>query len=110
MHYIQQEKQERSNIMQTPKELNNSAVEQYQMGEMDKALKSFRQAFTVMPKNPSIALNLLQTIAMKAREKGVPQNARSVIQSCIHTVEEGTLNEEQRERYQKVKLFLEQAL
>jgi len=110
MRYIQQERKERSSIKQTPKELNNNAVAQYQRGDLDNALKSFRQAFTVMPKNSSIALNLLQTIAMNTRSKGLPENAKQVIQSCISTVEAGTLNEEQKERYLKVRQFLEQAI
>ena len=110
MRYIQQERKERSSIKQTPKELNNNAVAQYQRGDLDNALQSFRQAFTVMPKNSSIALNLLQTIAMNSRDNGLPENAKQVIQSCISSVEAGTLNEEQKERYLKVRQFLEQAI
>lgn len=107
LHYVQKEKVERSAIKQTPKELNNSAVNYYQRGDLDEALAVFRQAFTVMPKNASIALNLLQSIAMIAKERGIPENARQVITFCIKTLENSQLTEEQEERYHKVRSFLD---
>lgn len=109
LKYVQKEKQQRINIKQNPRELNNEAVEFYQRGNLEQALKAFRQAFTVMPKNSSIALNLLQTIAIRAKEKSLPKSATKVIFNCIKTIEDGELNEEQRTRYEKVKSFLEGA-
>jgi DNA-binding response OmpR family regulator len=110
MHYVKQEKQEKTDIKLSPKELNNAAVNQYQLGDIDNALQTFRHAFTVMPKNASIALNLLQAIAMKIREKGLPENSRSVVKSCILTIENSQLNEEQEERYHKVRSYLDEVL
>lgn len=110
LHYVQKEKVERSVIKQTPKELNNSAVSFYQDGEIDQALSVFRQAFTVMPKNPAIALNLLQSIAIIAKERDIPENSKAAIKSCIATIENSALNEEQEERYNKVRGFLEQSM
>lgn len=110
LHYVQKEKVERSVIKQTPKELNNSAVSFYQDGEIDQALTVFRQAFTVMPKNPAIALNLLQSIAIIAKERDIPENSKAAIKSCIATIENSALNEEQEERYNKVRGFLEQSM
>jgi DNA-binding response OmpR family regulator len=110
MHYVKQEKQEKTDIKLSPKELNNAAVNQYQLGDIDTALQTFRHAFTIMPKNASIALNLLQAIAMKTREKGLPENSRSVVKSCILTIENSELNEEQEERYHKVRSYLDEVL
>lgn len=110
LHYVQKEKVERSAIKQTPKELNNEAVTHYQHGDLDKALVVFRQAFTVMPKNPSISLNLLQSIAMIAKERDIPDNAKQVIQLCIKTLENCNLTDEQEERYHKVRGFLDQSI
>lgn len=110
LHYVQKEKVERAAIKQTPKELNNEAVNHYQQGDLDKALTVFRQAFTVMPKNPSISLNLLQSIAMVAKEKEVPENTRQIVQLCIRTLENGDLDDEQMERYHKVRSVIDQSL
>ncbi|UAA37450.1 response regulator [Paraneptunicella aestuarii] len=107
LKYVKKEKQQRIDIKDSPRDLNNHAVEFYERGDLESALKSFRQAFTVMPKNPSIALNLLQTMAMRAREKGLPKGAKEVINSCIKTIEEGQLNEEQQLRYEKIRGFLD---
>ncbi|MCC2615237.1 response regulator [Aestuariibacter halophilus] len=108
LHYVQKEKVERSAIKQTPRELNNAAVGYYEHGDLDKALKTFRQAYTVMPKNPAIALNLLQSIATMAKEQEMPDNARQTIHNCIHTLENSPLTEEQVERYHKVRNYIEQ--
>jgi DNA-binding NarL/FixJ family response regulator len=110
LHYVQKEKVERSVIKQTPKELNNTAVNYYQDGDIDQALMVFRQAYTVMPKNPSIALNLLQSIAIVAKERDIPENSQAAIKACIATIENSSLTEEQEERYNKVRGFLEQSM
>jgi CheY-like chemotaxis protein len=110
LRYIKQEKKEKTAIRQTPKELNNSAVDYYQKGELDSAMRSFRQAFTLMPKNASIALNLLQAIVMKAKEQGISEHANTVVKRCINTIENGQLNEEQEQRYLRVKSFLQEVI
>lgn len=106
LHYVRQEKQERSNIKQTPKELNNSAVAYYKRGDLDDALRVFRQAFTVMPKNVSIALNLLQAIAMNKSSDHKDNGTVKLIDSCIRIVENADLDDEQLERYHKVREML----
>ncbi|WJG10821.1 tetratricopeptide repeat-containing response regulator [Aliiglaciecola sp. LCG003] len=108
LHYVQQEKQERIAIKQTPKELNNSAVTYYKRGDLDDALRVFRQAFTVMPKNVSIALNLLQAIAMNENADNSSSANLKLIDNCIRVVENSQLNDEQLERYHKVRELLQQ--
>jgi len=61
----------------------------------------------VMPKNVSIALNLLQVIAAKSAELGATKVAPQLVKKCIATVENGQLNEEQQERYHKVRAALD---
>ena len=107
MQYLQQERQERQEIKATPKELNNQAVGHYQRGDLEQALGIFRKAFTVMPKNPSIALNLLQAIAMKGRSDNKPEHVSTLIKSCIKTIEDSSLSEDQEERYHRVRGFLD---
>jgi DNA-binding response OmpR family regulator len=104
--YIQQERAEKDAIRTSPKELNSSAVSQYKKGDLDAALETFRQAFTIMPKNPSIALNLLQAAALSIREKGQTPYEKDMIFNCMLTIENGKLNAEQDQRYQRVKEIL----
>ncbi|WP_416305116.1 response regulator [Neptunicella sp. SCSIO 80796] len=110
MRYIRQEKQERQAIRHSPKELNNTAVEYYQKGDLQNAMKVFRQAYRIMPKNPAIALNLLQAIAMKFKEQELSDNAKSVMNRCVYTIENSQLTDEQEERYQKVMRFFEETV
>ena len=87
--------------------MNNSAVEFYQKGNIEKALEIFGHAFTIMPKNAAIALNLLQAIATKTSEAGPSESTKPVLKKCIKTIENSTLNEEQEERYHKVRNALD---
>lgn len=107
MHYVEQEKVEKTAIQSSPKALNNAAVTHYQKGDLDEALMVFKQAFTIMPKNPSIALNLLQATAVEIRDAGMSVGAAKTINNCIRTIENGTLSTEQEQRYHKVKSYLQ---
>lgn len=106
LHYIQQEREEKDKIRHSPKSLTSSAVNQYQQGNLDAALETFRQAFTIMPKNASIALNLLQAAAISIRDKGLTKYDKEMVRHCMITIENGTLNTEQDQRYHKVKEVL----
>lgn len=110
LHYVKKEKQEKNDIRLTPKELNNNAVALYDQGHFSASFKVFSQAFTIMPKNPSIALNLLQTIAIKAKQGGLTDKSKPMVLSCIKTIENANLNEEQEDRYHKVRNFLKEAV
>jgi CheY-like chemotaxis protein len=107
LHYIDQEKEEKSSIKFSSKDLNNTAVGYFQKGDIDNAMDIFTQAFTIMPKNASIALNLMQAISSKATKLGVPLVSDSVLKKCIKTIENSTLNEEQQERYHKIRTNLD---
>lgn len=108
LHYIHQEKQEKTVIKQSSKELNNAAVEFYQKGEIENAMEVFCHAFTIMPKNASIALNLLQAIATKIKDVGPSGSTKQIMQKCIKTIENRVLSEEQEERYHKVRSVLDE--
>lgn len=110
LHYVKQEKQERSTIKQTPRELNNSAVAYYKRGDLEDAFRVFRQAFTVMPRNVSIALNLLQSIAINENTNKEDITNQKLIDNCIRVIENGELSNEQFERYHKVRELLQEAI
>jgi CheY-like chemotaxis protein len=107
--YIRQEKHEKSTIKQSSKELNNAAVDSYKQGDMKSALQVFSHAFTLMPKNPSIALNLLQAITARSHEIGHTDTDTSTgtINRCIRIVENSSLNDEQEARYHKIRTMLD---
>lgn len=106
LEYLQQEKKQKEEILMTPKELNNKAVKHYQRGDTNNAMDVFGKAFTLMPKNTSIALNLLQTIAMIAQNGNLAKSEKELMTKCIYVVENGQLTPEQKERYLKVKSYL----
>jgi CheY-like chemotaxis protein len=107
LHYINQEKEEKSAIKFSSKDLNNTAVGHFQKADIDMAMEIFTQAFTIMPKNASIALNLMQAISTKAAKLGVTIVSDSVLKKCIKTIENSTLNKTQQERYHKIRTTLD---
>ena len=107
LHYIHQEKEEKSTIKHSSKDLNNTAVDFYQKGDIEKAIEVFTQAFTIMPKNTSIALNLMQTISSKATKFGISSVSTALLKKCIKTIENSMLTETQQERYHKIRTSLD---
>lgn len=107
IRFVQRERSEKSDIRLHPKALNNQAVTQYQRGDITAALTTLRQAFRVMPKNPAIAINLLQ--ALLASKKTQPTNMAmysDVITSCQNVIENNALTDEQKKRYARIKALL----
>ena len=110
LQYVKNEKREKAEIKQTPKQLNNAAVSLYERGDFSASLLAFRQAFTIMPKNPAIALNLLQNIVIKARDKGISDTQKPTVISCLRTIENSALDEDQAHRYHIMRNFLKEAV
>ena len=106
--YLKQEKEEKETITLSPKTLNNTAVAQYKRGNLEQSHTIFAQAFRVMPKNPSIALNYLQAI-IRARKANAPMLPDTVaaINKCRETLETAALSDDQHARYQSVKNILQ---
>ena len=105
--YLKQEKAEKEAISLSPKTLNNTAVAQYKRGNLEQSYTTFAQAFRVMPKNPSIALNYLQAI-VRARKSNtpIPADTLSEIKKCRETLESAALSDEKQSRYDNVKSIL----
>ena len=105
--YLKQEKAEKEAITLSPKTLNNTAVAQYKRGNLAQSYTTFSQAFRVMPKNPSIALNYLQSIVRARTSKtAMPLNTMAEIRKCRETLESAQLSAEQQSRYDNVKTIL----
>jgi tetratricopeptide (TPR) repeat protein len=107
LHYINQEQEEKSAIKFSSKDLNNTAVGYFQKGEIDNAMEVFTQAFAIMPKNASIALNLMQAISSQASKSGVVNLSDPLLKKCIKTIENSKLNDVQQERYHKIRTILD---
>ncbi|MBQ4814389.1 hypothetical protein A7985_24490 [Pseudoalteromonas luteoviolacea] len=101
MRYLHQQHDERKDITMGPKELNNHAVKQFNKGELDVALEAFSQAFRVMPKNASIALNLLQCLTDATGKKGITFNT-NLAKKCLKVLQDADLDSEQLTRFDKL--------
>ncbi|MDK1289385.1 response regulator [Pseudoalteromonas umbrosa] len=101
MRYLQQQHDERKDITMGPKELNNHAVKQFNKGQLDVALEAFSQAFRVMPKNSSIALNLLQCLADATGKKGITFNT-NLAKKCLKVLNDAELEPDQESRFEKL--------
>ncbi|WP_404340496.1 response regulator [Pseudoalteromonas mariniglutinosa] len=102
LRYIQQQQSERRDIKMGPKELNNHAVTQFNHGQLNTALEAFMQAFRIMPKNPSIALNLLQCLFDNSNQNGQSFNL-VIAKKCYALLCSHELEEEQVTRFDKLK-------
>ncbi|MBQ4834549.1 response regulator [Pseudoalteromonas sp. MMG010] len=101
LKYIQQQQNERRDIKMGPKELNNHAVTQFNKGQLNTALEAFTQAFRIMPRNNSIALNLLQCLFDSASQHGKTINL-ALAKKCYALLSNASLEEEQTQRFDKL--------
>lgn len=99
--YLQQEQQERESLPMGPREFNNNAVLLYERGQLHQALSAFIQAFTIMPGNVGIALNLLQSLGSTDNIDPSIQTEQLRLQ-CEVMLSRAKLNEEQEKRWQQL--------
>ncbi|KPH60153.1 chemotaxis protein CheY [Pseudoalteromonas porphyrae] len=101
LQYIQQQQRERRDIKMGPKELNNHAVTQFNRGQLNTALEAFTQAFRIMPRNASIALNLLQCQFDNSKESSQTMNL-TIAKKCFALLSSTQLDDEQQQRFEKI--------
>lgn len=104
--FLAQEKTERKQMQQGPRELNNNAVQLYQRGHWEQAFAAFSLAHQVMPKNAGIALNLWQTLLTSPRQLCPSPEKNRLLQQCLQVIEQANLKPEQKNRYEQLKLRL----
>jgi DNA-binding response OmpR family regulator len=102
--YLQQESAERAELTTPPRELNNIAVMHFQHGNWQAALAAFEHAFRLLPRNPGIALNLLQSMLSAPEHHLAPVKRLHLTQACLRAIEKGKLNTEQTKRFEQLKL------
>lgn len=93
---IKQEHQQHENLREEIKTLNNDGLEAYQSGYYGRALEFFNKAFDYMPYNPSLALNLLQTIG---KIGGVNKDTARLARRCVAILEQSELSEANSRRF-----------
>ncbi|MDN3380079.1 MULTISPECIES: tetratricopeptide repeat-containing response regulator [unclassified Pseudoalteromonas] len=101
LRYIQQQQSERRDIKMGPKELNNHAVTQFNRGHLNTALEAFSQAFRIMPRNASIALNLLQCLFDSTKNNSQSLNL-IMAKKCYALLVKTNLDSEQQQRFDKI--------
>ena len=101
LRYIQQQQSERRDIKMGPKELNNHAVTQFNKGQLNTALEAFTHAFRVMPRNQSIALNLLQCLFDSTKQSGSSLNI-GLAKKCYALLDKSDLPADQAQRLDKI--------
>ena len=101
LRYIQQQQSERRDIKMGPKELNNHAVTQFNRGQLNTALEAFTQAFRVMPRNQSIALNLLQCLFDSTKQHNGSFNLE-LAKKCYALLTKTQLPADQTQRLDKI--------
>lgn len=96
---IQTEHKAHDNLREEIKTLNNDGLDAYQNGYYGRALEFFNKAFDYMPYNPSLALNLLQTIS---KIGGVTKDTARLARRCVEILEQSELNEGNTKRFAAV--------
>jgi len=96
---IQSEHKAHDNLREEIKTLNNDGLDAYQNGYYGRALEFFNKAFDYMPYNPSLALNLLQTIS---KIGGVTKDTAKLARRCVDILEQSELNEGNTKRFAAV--------
>lgn len=105
-NYIRTEQRLRSQIKESPQVLNNKAVSHFQRGSYNLALDSFNTAFKLMPKNPAIALNLMQSAIESNLVLSDQDRLLKMVNKCRQTLNGVTLNDEQSKRFNKLNEML----
>ena len=96
---IQHEHKQHDNLREEIKTLNNDGLDAYQNGYFGRALEFFNKAFDYMPYNPSLALNLLQTIS---KIGGVNKDSARLARRCVVILEQSELSDANHRRFQAV--------
>lgn len=96
---IQGEHKAHDNLREEIKTLNNDGLDAYQNGYYGRALEFFNKAFDYMPYNPSLALNLLQTVS---KIGGVTKDTAKLARRCVDILEQSELNEGNTKRFAAV--------
>jgi len=104
---IQTQHKVHDNLREEIKTLNNDGLDAYQRGYFGRALEFFQKAFDYMPYNPSLALNLLQTIS---KIGGVNKESAKLARRCVDILEQSELNEGNQKRFQAVMKDLQDLL
>jgi len=96
---IQHEHKRHDDLREEIKTLNNDGLEAYQAGYYGRALEFFNKAFDYMPYNPSLALNLLQTVG---KIGGVNKDTARLARRCVAILEQSELNDSNKKRFHAV--------
>ena len=89
--YVDQEREERTDIHFTPKQLNSMAVEYFQKKRLHPALKSLSQALQLSPKNVKLTLSLLKVLIVIKQNGELEDNDRELASKAFTMLNEAKL-------------------
>ncbi|HEX5793356.1 MAG TPA: hypothetical protein VFY01_08740, partial [Rheinheimera sp.] len=107
--YIEQEAAERSAVHFTPQQLNRMAVEFFKRGKFHAALNSLEQAFSLTPRNMSVALNILKVLVAMQQQKQLDEGHKALISSLLLQLQHEPLDVEQQTLFNEYKQQLQPA-
>ncbi len=97
--YIEQEVAERAAVHFTPQQLNRMAVEFFKRGKFHAALNSLEQAFSLTPKNMSVALNILKVLVALQSQQQMDEGHIELAKKLLQQLQQETLDPEQQEMF-----------
>jgi tetratricopeptide (TPR) repeat protein len=97
--YIEQEVAERAAVHFTPQQLNRMAVEFFKRGKFHAALNSLEQAFSLTPKNMSVALNILKVLVALQSQQQMDEGHIELAKKLLQQLQQETLDSEQQEMF-----------
>lgn len=97
--YIEQEAAERSAVHFTPQQLNRMAVEFFKRNKFHAALNSLEQAFSLTPKNMSVALNILKVLVAIQQQETLDGGHIVLAKSLLQQLSHEQLDSEQQDKF-----------
>ncbi|AWB68202.1 hypothetical protein C2869_18075 [Saccharobesus litoralis] len=110
---IDKEKEGHEELRERIRVLNSEGLKMYQEGQYPQAVEQFVEAYSYMPSNASLALNLVQSITKVGTfltQGHSPKEMKSMCNNCVSIIEQSDLSENNMRRYHSLKPELMQLL
>lgn len=104
--YIEQEAAERSAVHFTPQQLNRMAVEFFKRNKFHAALNSLEQAFSLTPKNMSVALNILKVLVAIQQQETLDGGHIVLAKNLLQQLSHEQLDSEQQDKFTEYQQLL----
>ncbi|NTS77975.1 response regulator [Catenovulum sp. SM1970] len=110
---VEKEKEGHEELRERIRQLNNEGLKFYQNAMYPQSVECFVEAYSFMPNNASLALNLVQAITKVGTfltQGHSPKEMKSICNRCMTIIEQSDLSENNMRRYHSLKPELIQLL